>query len=166
VSLNITTIARYLNNAKDNFYFLFRLTPQLCAAIVHSSWQGQSRNKRFNVSPPRILPLPGDCRRRALIFPGKGKDMDISESIEKAQQNMAGFTEEQIAELESHGWIRGVDCGYRSHQGFVHDAAVNLDSHYSVTPAKSGKFALSKITRGLCEWTEYVPFAGASVRVD
>lgn len=35
------------------------------------------------------------------------------------ETKLVGFTEEQIAALEAAGWIKGTDCGYRNHTGFV-----------------------------------------------
>jgi hypothetical protein len=65
---------------------------------------------------------------------------------------LPGFTADTIAALEAAGWIRGTECGYPNHTGFVH----GTKDGYSLTAGEqSGTFLLAKITNGLCERKSY-----------
>lgn len=71
---------------------------------------------------------------------------------------MKGFSEEQTTKLLAAGWIKGTDCGYRHHQGFVHDGSgkANLNLHYSLTHSKGGLFHLSTIRNGVGDGSKLV----------
>lgn len=63
---------------------------------------------------------------------------------------LKGFSEETVTALESAGWIKGSECGYRSHTGFVHGTQGGAVTTYSLTPVRGG-FLLAVIRCGCCE---------------
>ncbi len=73
---------------------------------------------------------------------------------------MNGFSEEQIAELLAQGWIKGTDCGYPNHEGFIRDYRTpSPHGHYSLTPAKRGQLCLARIENGVCDTKRYFWFS-------
>lgn len=73
---------------------------------------------------------------------------------------MNGFTDEQIKELESRGWIKGTACGYKLHEGFVHDYRTpSARGHYDLKPAKKGRFQFADIENGICTDKKYMLFS-------
>jgi len=65
---------------------------------------------------------------------------------------LTGFTAKTVTALEAAGWIKGTECGYAHHTGFVHGTQGGSHTTYSLTPTrKNGVFLLAVIRNGICE---------------
>lgn len=76
---------------------------------------------------------------------------------------LKGFTANSIKQLEAAGWIKGIECGYRNHSGFVKDSAAS-GRHFSLTPLRSGRYTLATIVRGIAEFSSVVTIEEALQR--